>query len=225
MSRVAGIKASLFEPDILADYLLYRLNLRSMDPSYRTSSRAPCTRPDLPPTARYLESLPLPPDFTTPTNDLNHLLMALGTRIGAVRTGGELDLDAAQRFFLRSFQEGKFGPWTLDDLLDEGPDAVVEDAPVPVDPPVPVLTPASSNETLHALVSSRVKSFLDSQAREQARRAEGIAESATQEKKQERAKVTAERQAKWEAKVQRQDRAGALTSRSGSRSSVQARRR
>lgn len=36
--RVAGIKASLFEPDILADYLLYRLNLRSMDPSYRTST-------------------------------------------------------------------------------------------------------------------------------------------------------------------------------------------
>ena len=34
---VAGIKASLFEPDVLADYLLYRLNLRSLDPTYRES--------------------------------------------------------------------------------------------------------------------------------------------------------------------------------------------
>jgi hypothetical protein len=150
-----------------------------------------------------------------------------------------LDLEAAQRFFLRSFQEGKFGQWTLDDLLGdevcEGDELLVDGAAVQtvsedgLQTPDPIVStnppPIPSSENLTARVSNRVKSFLDDQARQQARRSEGIAESATQEKKQELAKVKAERQAKWDAKAVRKRDAGALTSRSGSRSSAQARRR
>lgn len=156
-----------------------------------------------------------------------------------MRAGGELDLEAAQRFFLRSFQEGKFGRWTLDDLLgdevfeDEVPaERASEDGrPVPPEAPSSPRPAIPSGDALVAArVSDRVKSFLDDQARQQARRAEGIAESATQEKKQELARAKAERQARWDAKVVRRREAppplgGALTSRSGSRSSAQARRR
>lgn len=140
---------------------------------------------------------------------------------------------------MRSFQEGKFGQWTLDDLLGEevleGDELLVngsaaqtasDDGRQTPDPIVSISPPLiPSGENLTARVSNRVKSFLDDQARQQARRSEGIAESATQEKKQELAKVKAERQAKWDAKVVRKRDAGALTSRSGSRSSAQARRR
>lgn len=176
-----------------------------------------CADPSI---ASYLSALPLPPDFTSPTNDLHELLIALATRIGAVRTGGELDLEAAQRFFLRSFQEGKFGAWTLDNLLGE--EQITDDEqtiPTSISPP-----PASE---ITGLVSARVRSFLDDQSREQARRAEGIAESATQEKKQERAKTTAERVAKWDAKVARRAAAGAGGPGTGrlTRSTPQARRR
>lgn len=172
---------------------------------------------DIPP-ASYLSALPLPPDFTSPTNDLHELLIALATRIGAVRTGGELDLEAAQRFFLRSFQEGKFGAWTLDNLLAE------EQIPEEGEGIPKIIKPAPAVE-ITGLVSARVRNFLDEQAREQARRSEGIAESATQEKKQERAKTTAERTAKWEAKLARRAAAGGPGKGRLTRSTPQARRR
>jgi hypothetical protein len=162
--------------------------------------------------------LPLPPDFTSPTNDLHELLIALATRIGAVRTGGEPDLEAAQRFFLRAFQEGKFGAWTLDNLLAE------EQIPEEGETIPTIIKPPPASE-ITGLVSARVRNFLDEQSREQARRSEGIAESATQEKKQERAKTTAERTAKWEAKLARRAAAGGPGKGRLTRSTPQARRR
>ena len=189
-----------------------------MSPSGNTARTA--LTPEI---ASYLSALPLPPDFTLPTNDLHELLHALATRIGAVRSGGELDLEAAQRFFLRSFQEGKFGAWTLDNLLAEDE----EEEEVPHDgqtPPTPIRPPPASEIT--SLVSARVRTFLDEQSREQARRAEGIAESATQVKKQERARTTAERAAKWEAKLARRAAGGGGTGKGRlTRSTPEARRR
>lgn len=41
---------------------------------------------------------------------------ALAVRLGALRRGGERDMDAAISFFIRSFREGKLGRWTLDDV-------------------------------------------------------------------------------------------------------------
>ncbi|KAJ9106165.1 hypothetical protein QFC21_001308 [Naganishia friedmannii] len=221
LALTAGIKASLFEPDILADYLLYRLNLRSLDPTYPS----------------YLNNIPLPPSFTTPTNDLTELLIALATRIGAMRAGGELDLETAQRFFLRAFQEGKFGQWTLDDLLErpgmvisnlESADtiSISSEAENDVQPPqLPTPATITAAADIDALVSARVKTFLAEQAREQARRDEGISESSTQEKKKELAKLKAERQAKWEAKVARRKELGDGLGGRTSRSTTRARRK
>ncbi|KAJ9091201.1 hypothetical protein QFC19_009197 [Naganishia cerealis] len=189
-------------------------------------------------TASYLKSIPLPPTFTTPTNDLTELLVALATRIGAVRTGGELDLESAQRFLLRAFQEGKFGQWTLDDLLerpgmvdsnndsaeiiatsDQTTNDVMSEDIARATPEIVV--PAAGIDTL---VSARVKSFLADQARDQARRDEGISESATQEKKKELARLKAERQVKWEAKVARRKELGGGSTGRTSRSTVRSRR-
>ena len=91
----AGIKESLFEQDVVVDYLLYRLNLR-LD-------------------AKPYSHLPLPPDFA-PTNDIHELLGTLADRLGALRKHGERDLDIARNYLLRAFREGKLGRWTLDDL-------------------------------------------------------------------------------------------------------------
>lgn len=154
-----------------------------------------------------------------------------------MRAGGELDLETAQRFFLRAFQEGKFGQWTLDDLL-ERPGMVVNDRDstdnaaisdeIPGDVQHPhMITPATVTPAadIDTLVSSRVKFFLAEQAREQARRDEGISESATQEKKKELAKLKAERQAKWEAKVARRKELGDGLGGRTSRSTTRARRK
>ncbi|KAJ9124204.1 hypothetical protein QFC22_001002 [Naganishia vaughanmartiniae] len=185
----------------------------------------------------YLSSIPLPPTFTTPTNDLTELLIALATRIGAIRAGGELDLETAQRFFLRAFQEGKFGQWTLDDLLERpvtvdsshglaDATSISSETLDDIQPPQIVIpttvTPAADIDTL---VSARVKTFLAEQAREQARRDEGISESATQEKKKELAKLKAERQVKWEAKVARRKELGDGLGGRTSRSTTRARRK
>lgn len=69
----------------------------------------------------YTSLLPLPPSFE-PTDDLYVLLEALADRLGTLRKGGERDLDAARRYLIRAFREGKLGQWTLDDLetVDSG---------------------------------------------------------------------------------------------------------
>lgn len=141
-------------------------------------------------------------------------------------------METAQRFFLRAFQEGKFGQWTLDDLLAR-PGMVdssvgsTDVTSIPDETPNEPLLPhiATSAAEIDTLVSARVKSFLAEQAREQARRDEGISESATQEKKRELAKLKAERQAKWEAKVVRRKELGDGLGGRTSRSTTRARRK
>jgi hypothetical protein len=44
------------------------------------------------------------------------LLTALAGRLGALRKGGEPDMDATLAFLLRHFREGRMGRWTLDDV-------------------------------------------------------------------------------------------------------------
>lgn len=43
-------------------------------------------------------------------------LDSLAFRLGALRKGGERDVDTALNFFLKQFREGKLGRWTLDDV-------------------------------------------------------------------------------------------------------------
>ena len=52
--------------------------------------------------------------------DLHELLDRLADRLGALRKGGERDLDVARTFLVRAFREGKLGRITLDDLTESG---------------------------------------------------------------------------------------------------------
>jgi mitochondrial GTPase 1 len=56
---------------------------------------------------------------TFPTNDIYHFLTDLALRLGALRRGGEPDLNHAAHFFVRMYRDGKFGNWSLDDLGSE----------------------------------------------------------------------------------------------------------
>lgn len=57
----------------------------------------------------------MPPDFKR-TDSLADFLDSLAFRLGALRKGGERDIDTALNFLLKQFREGKLGRWTLDDV-------------------------------------------------------------------------------------------------------------
>ncbi|TXT05008.1 hypothetical protein VHUM_03828 [Vanrija humicola] len=104
LALTAGIKEGLFEPDAIADYLLYKLNLRLGAEEYLGLEEA---------SRRGFK--PGPADFAR-TDSLMDFLDALAFRLGALRKGGERDLEAALTYLLRAFREGKLGRWTLDDV-------------------------------------------------------------------------------------------------------------
>lgn len=97
VALTGGIRDHLADEQIMADYLLYRLNLFHA--------------------FGYTEYFRLPGG--EPTNDVNVLLLHVARRIGAVVKGGELDLNAAARFFIKHYRDGKLGKFTLDDLREE----------------------------------------------------------------------------------------------------------
>ncbi|BGP18989.1 hypothetical protein JCM10213_002591 [Rhodosporidiobolus nylandii] len=102
LALTGGIKESLFEGDVVAEYLLWRLRIRDemRDEGW--------TDADL------LQRLALPPD--TPLDDPFAFLTALARRLSAIKKGGEPDLDFAGRWLILAFREGKLGRWTLDSL-------------------------------------------------------------------------------------------------------------
>jgi hypothetical protein len=166
----AGIKESLFESEILADYLLYRMNLRP------GTAESP------------YPGLPLLPSFTDRTNVLHELLNPLAQRLGTLMVGGIPDVDAAQRYLLKSFGEGKLGRWTLDDLLRYRQTA--EEA-------------EGEQVDINSAVDRTVSLFLQEQADQRMLRLDGVPESLSQEKKKARRAAVEERKKKWEAKMVR----------------------
>jgi hypothetical protein len=180
----------LFPPEILADYLLYRMNLH---PRF-TASTSP------------YPGLPLPPTFTDQTNALEELLTALAKRLGTLMIGGIPDVDAAQRYLLKSFGEGKLGRWTLDDLISDPVAAgrtrsILENEGVvegedSESPAVP-----EQELGLTAAVDRTVSTYLREEEERRTRRADGIPESLSQEKKKARKSAVEERKKKWEAKM------------------------
>ncbi|GFZ51827.1 hypothetical protein JCM24511_09595 [Saitozyma sp. JCM 24511] len=117
LALTAGIKEDLFEEEVVADYLLWRMNQRLVAERYLLPDRPSADTSH----TSYTSLLPLPPSFE-PTDDLYVLLEALADRLGTLRKGGERDLDAARGYLIRAFREGKLGQWTLDDLetVDSG---------------------------------------------------------------------------------------------------------
>ncbi|BEJ10950.1 hypothetical protein CspHIS471_0103720 [Cutaneotrichosporon sp. HIS471] len=105
LALTAGLKEGLFEPEVVADYLLYRLNLRLAAEAELTPGefQHECYTTKLPGTIAQ-------------TDDLTDFLNSLALRLGALRKGGERDIDAALTFILKQFREGRLGRWTLDDV-------------------------------------------------------------------------------------------------------------
>ncbi|GAA5924660.1 putative GTPase MTG1 [Sporobolomyces koalae] len=102
LALTGGIKESLFEGDILAEYLLWRLRIRAemQDQGWSNS--------DL------LDSLALPQ--TTPLAPPPDFFEALALRLSAMKKGGIPDADFAGKWLIQAFRDGKLGKWTLDGL-------------------------------------------------------------------------------------------------------------
>ncbi|GAO14501.1 uncharacterized protein UV8b_04297 [Ustilaginoidea virens] len=88
-----GIKKGLIPDEVLADYLLYRMN--RWDPSLY---------------GRYCE----------PTNDVNDFLTAVARRDGKLKPGGLPNWQEAAARILSQWREGKLGRFVLDELGEAG---------------------------------------------------------------------------------------------------------
>ncbi|RUP45440.1 P-loop containing nucleoside triphosphate hydrolase protein [Jimgerdemannia flammicorona] len=97
VALTGGVRDHLADEQVMADYLLYRLNLFGA--------------------FGYAEYFRLPD--AVPTNEVHVLLPYIAQRVGAVVKGGELDLNAAARFFIKHYRDGKLGRFTLDDMREE----------------------------------------------------------------------------------------------------------
>jgi len=107
----AGMKTMWYDNVALADYLLFRMNLRwqwSWKQWSKLGQQGPAPKPD------YLEHLPLP-GLTEPTNDIQLLLEHLALRApGTLSKHGERDLEGAAKFMLERWRHGKLGKGELD---------------------------------------------------------------------------------------------------------------
>ncbi|KAJ1766685.1 Mitochondrial GTPase 1 [Coemansia sp. RSA 1813] len=99
VALTGGIKDDVADESVLADYLLFRLNRI--------------------PGVDYCSVL----GIDRPTDDINALVSMLGARIGALRKGGELDVEKTLGFFLRAYRDGRFGHHCLDDIDEAAVDA------------------------------------------------------------------------------------------------------
>ncbi|WFD04872.1 Mitochondrial GTPase 1 [Malassezia vespertilionis] len=106
---IAGcMKQSLFDPQTLADYLLFRMNQR-----YMYAAREHATR-QWPPYAALLR-----PPYLTDT--LNDFLSSVAERApGARQKGGDVNLRLAAEYVIEQFRRGQLGDRELDLELDEG---------------------------------------------------------------------------------------------------------
>lgn len=114
--------------------------------------------------------------------------------------GGIPDVDAAQRYLLKSFGEGKLGRWTLDDLMRD-PAAFMDAGDSNALTVAPVANESAEELSITSAVDRSVSTYLKEQADRRALKAEGIPESLAQEKKKARKSAVEERKKKWEAKM------------------------
>ncbi|KAJ1029934.1 hypothetical protein NDA16_000850 [Ustilago loliicola] len=124
LAITAGIKDSLFDVQLLTDYLLYRLNLRPCPPPLPSSSSSSSSTatPSLP---TYVSNLPLSlegylstcDDPHGRTNSIAELFWHVaGKAPGSLRKGNVRDLDAAAQFMLQHWRLGKLDANTELDL-------------------------------------------------------------------------------------------------------------
>ncbi|KAL7954674.1 P-loop containing nucleoside triphosphate hydrolase protein [Trichoderma compactum] len=92
ISLVQGIKKGLIADEILADYLLYKMNLWDPHLYHR---------------------------YCSPTNDIHEFLLAVAKRDGKLKAGGVPDMGESAARVLSEWRKGKLGRYVLDDLSDE----------------------------------------------------------------------------------------------------------
>ncbi|KAF4445705.1 hypothetical protein F53441_10579 [Fusarium austroafricanum] len=93
IALVQGIKDGLIQDEVLADYLLYQINL--FKPA-------------------------LYEKYCGPTNDLDEFLSAVASKEGMLKAGGVPDLRTAATRVLSLWRKGELGRFVLDDLSDKG---------------------------------------------------------------------------------------------------------
>lgn len=86
------VKDGVISPIILADYLLYQINLHDPQVYQRWSE---------------------------PTNEITEFLGTFAQRIGALMKGGSPDIESAALRFIQTWRAGKLGKFLLDDLQEE----------------------------------------------------------------------------------------------------------
>lgn len=89
LALCGSVKDTIISPTMLADYLLYRINLVS---------------PDL-----YAE-------YHMPTNDIIPLLGAVAEKTGRLQKGGVPDIDASALWIIQRWRTGHFGRFVLDEV-------------------------------------------------------------------------------------------------------------
>lgn len=121
LALAAGIKSSLFDTQGLADYLLFRLNLRHgfQVLQWWLAGRAGLNVPAQCPRPIYLTDLPMPSTAARePTNELYSLLENVSAP-GSLRKGGMRDPEVCADFMIHRWREGKLGIGELDVGFEE----------------------------------------------------------------------------------------------------------
>ena len=99
LALVGCIKDSLILPSMLADFLLFHLNLR--DPSLYAS-------------------------YCSPTNDVVEFLTATALATGKLKKGGVPDLDATAYWLVQRYRAGVLGKFILDEVTEQAHEAWLE---------------------------------------------------------------------------------------------------
>lgn len=95
VALTGGIRDHLADPEVMCDYLLFRLNQLGGSPLY-------------------LEKF----GGTTPTEDIHEFLKLIARRTGLLGKGGAHDLEGAAQHLLKRFRLGQLGKYVLDDMLE-----------------------------------------------------------------------------------------------------------
>ncbi|KAF9925954.1 Mitochondrial GTPase [Linnemannia zychae] len=95
VALTGAISDHLFDEEVIADYLLFRLN-QAQDYSYMKLF-----------------------NIKEPTDDINVFLPQVAKYIGALKKGGEYNIPAAAQFLVKQYRLGKLGKFTLDDIQPE----------------------------------------------------------------------------------------------------------
>lgn len=89
LALCGSVKDTIIPPTILADYLLFHLNLNQPD---------------------------IYANFTPPTNDITEFLTVMARKTGRLQKGGTPDLEAAAQWIISRWRNGAFGTFLLDEV-------------------------------------------------------------------------------------------------------------